>query len=160
MNTNELLGKLETLKNLENQIQTREKEIRIEKINDAYNEFMDKWGEDIEALKIVHKNGMFLKEDKEGKKFLHGYGEVWKDRKHLKFYFSDRKYWCLNMDSDFHNIFFYKNTDHGEKGTKECLLKLKQADEMMPLLIKSAEEGIAYYENQLSERLAKLGGTK
>lgn len=72
MNTNELTAKLETLKNLENQIKTREAEIRIEKVNEAYNKFMDKWEDDIEALKIVSKNGMFMRDNGD----LHSYGKV------------------------------------------------------------------------------------
>lgn len=156
MNTNELLGKLETLKNLENQIKTKEAEARIKKINTAYNKFMDKWGEDIEALKIVHKNGMFLRE--EGR--LHSYGQVIMNNVYLKFYF-DRGDWHLDVNSDYDNILWYKGKDPGsEESLNRYLLRISQADNRMPLLIKSAEEGIAYYENQLSERLAKLGGTK
>ena len=159
MNTTELLGKMETLKNLENQIKTREKEIRIEKINEACNKFMDKWGDDIEALKVIHKNGMFLREE-EGKKYLHTYGNVLTNNVYLKFYFS-RGDWHLDVNSDYDNILWYKGKDPGsEEYLNRYLLRISQADERMPLLIKSAEEGIAYYESQLSERLAKLGGTK
>lgn len=159
MNTNELTAKLETLKNLENQIKTREAELRIEKINEAYNKFMDKWGDDIEALKIVHKNSMFLKEEKD-KKYLHSYGNVIMDYVYLKFYF-DRGNWHLDVNSDYDNILWYKGRDPGsEESLNRYLLRISQADERMPLLVKSAEEGIAYYENQLSARLAKLGGTK
>ena len=159
MNTTELTAKLETLKNLENQIKTREKEIRIEKVKEAYNKFMYKWGDDIEALKIVHKNGMFLREE-EGKKYLHKYGNIIMNNIYLKFYF-DRGDWHLNVNSDYDNIFWYKNGDPGsEESLKRHLLRISQADERMPLLVKSAEEGIAYYESQLSERLTKLGGTK
>lgn len=156
MNTNELTAKLETLKNLENQIKTREAELRIKKVNDAYDKFMDKWGEDIEALKIVHKNGMFMR----GNGNLHSYGKVTMANIYLKFYF-DRGSWHLDVNDDYDNILFYKGRDPGsEESLNRCLLRISQADNRMPLLVKSAEEGIAYYENQLSERLAKLGGTK
>lgn len=156
MNTNELTAKLETLKNLENQIKTREAELRIKKVNDAYDKFMDKWGEDIEALKIVHKNGMFMRGDGN----LHSYGKVTMANIYLKFYF-DRGSWHLDVNDDYDNILFYKGRDPGsEESLNRYLLRISQADNRMPLLVKSAEEGIAYYENQLSERLAKLGGTK
>ena len=156
MNTNELTARLETLKNLENQIKTKEKEIRIKKIDAAYNKFMDKWGEDIEALKIVHKNGMFLSEERH----LHSYGHVIMNNVYLKFYF-DRGDWHLDVNSNYDNIFWYKGKDPGsEESLNRYLLRISQADNRMPMLIKSAEEGIAYYESQLSERLAKLGGAK
>lgn len=156
MNTNELTAKLETLKNLENQIKTREAEVRIEKLNKAYNDFMDKWGEDIEALKIVHKNGMFMRDNGD----LHSYGKVIMANIYLKFYF-DRGHWHLDVNSDYDNILWYKDKDPGsEESLNRQLLRISQANNRMPLLIKSAEEGVAYYENQLSTRLAKLGGTK
>lgn len=159
MNTNELTARLETLKNLEKQIKTREAEVRIEKVNKAYNDFMDKWGEDIEALKIVHKNGMFMRDNGN----LHSYGEVTMNNIYLEFYF-DRGDWHLNVKDvggHYDNILWYKGTEPGsEESLNRYLLRISQADNRMPLLIKSAEEGIAYYESQLSERLAKLGGTK
>lgn len=156
MNTNELTAKLETLKNLENQIKTREAEMRIEKVNEAYNKFMDKWGDDIKAFKIVSKNGMFMRDDGD----LHSYGKIIMNNVYLRFYFGNGN-WHLDVNSDYDNILWYKGRDPGsEESLKRHLLRISQADERMPLLVKSAEEGIAYYESQLSERLAKLGGTK
>lgn len=156
MNANELTAKLETLKNLENQIKTREAEIRIEKVNEAYNKFMDKWRDDIGALKIVSKNGMFMRDNGD----LHSYGKVIVDKVYLRFYFGNGS-WHLDVNSDYDNILWYKGRDPGsEEYLNKHLLRISQADERMPMLIKSAEEGIAYYENQLSERLANLGGTK
>lgn len=156
MNTNELTAKLETLKNLENQIKTREAEIRIEKVNEAYNKFMDKWEDDIEALKIVSKNGMFMRDNGD----LHSYGKVIMNNVYLRFYFGNGN-WHLDVNSDYDNILWYKGRDPGsEESLNRYLLRISQAGERMPMLIKSAEEGIAYYENQLSKRLAKLGGAK
>ena len=156
--------KIETLKQLAKTIEKKEIEYRTNKLRTEYKAFIDRWGDDIKELEVVHNNGLFLRTGDNGRKYLHSHGKAGE----FAFYYSDDG-WHLDFFDEYTWDFFDKYTNvltyskrtiTSDAELEKCLKALTKANEVMPQLIDSAEKGITFYEKQLTDRLNALGGVK